>query len=320
MLSQAVLAAYTKSEKDGIHHGQLTISRISSCPYATYINYRHLDDELSDSIQNLRMKNGKWQELECLEDLRKAGFKMRFTGSSQMTVHVGKSRIAGRPDGLIWVDSREDVLSIKARSLDSYTKIRQKGVDAEPATKCQEQLYLASEELKDKVGTWLYVKHKDSCRPYDLFIARDDKYSQPIVEAVDMIVLGNEEIKRPDQAVEGCSNCKHRRFCWKNDLVNMSGIKLLTKPEVVGLWLQGQFHLDLGKQYNEEARVLLKEFLSDNDILFIEGKDTLLEVKRIIQHRSGISENKFIEKFGAAALVDVIEEKEIEQMRVIPRF
>jgi len=319
MLSQAVLAAYQKPESDGIHHGQLTVTGISPCAYHTYINFKKLDVEERDPASVLRMKNGKWQELECLEDLRHAGFKMRYTGSSQMTVHVGKSRIAGRPDGLITIDGREDVLSIKARSLDAYTKLRQEGLAAEPMTECQEQMYLASAELKDKAGCWLYIKHKDSCRPYDLFVERNDAYSQPIVEATDEIVLGGIEPKKPKEPINLCSKCHHRRFCWQQELVDTSGIKTLTKPEIIELWMQGQFHLDVGKQYNEEARVLLKEYLGDNDVLYVEDRETLLEVRRIIQHRSKISENKFVEKYGAASLIDVIEESEFEQIRVTKR-
>ena len=286
MLSQAVLASFTKPTSDGIHKGQLTVTGISPCPYATYINYHKLDVEERDPIARLRMKNGKWQELECLEDLRRAGFQLRYTGDNQMTVHVGGARTGGRPDGLITVDNREDVLSIKARSLASFTEIRQKGIAAEPMTECQEQMYLASDELRDRAGCWLYVKHKDSCRPYDLFIRRNDSYSKPIIEAVDEIVLGQAVVKRPNEPIPLCSNCRHRIFCWKTELINTSGIATMTKPEVIDLWLQGQFHLEMGKQYNEEARVLLKQYLGDNDVLYVESNIILLEVKRILQHRT----------------------------------
>jgi len=316
MLSQAVIAAYGKSEQDGYHKGQLTVTGISPCSYATYLNYRHLDDEDFDALSRLRMKNGKWQELEVLEDLRRAGFLISNTGMHQLTVHVGKAPVNGRPDGLITVDGRQDMLEIKSMSLDMYTKLKQKGIDAFPSYKCQAQLYLASEELKGLTGCWFYVKHKDSCRPYDIFLERDEVYVTPIIEAVDEIVLGKIEVDRPEKPIEMCSNCRHRLYCWKTELLDTSGIKTLTKPECVQLWLEGQFHLDMGKQLNEEARVLLKEYLGDNDVLFIEDQAILLEVKRIIQHRSGISEVKFIERYGAAALADVMEEKIVEQMRV----
>jgi len=316
VLAQAVLAG-SVPQKDRIHTGQLTVTGISPCSYSTYLNYLHLDDEKFDPLARLRMKNGKWQELEVLEDLRRAGFRLRHTGSNQLTVHVGKVPIAGRPDGLIIVDDREDLLEIKAMSLDMYTNFKQKGIDAFPGYKCQTQLYLASEELKDKVkGCWIYVKHKDSCRPYDIFMERDEAYSKPIIEAVDEIVLRQAEIKRPDEPIPLCSHCRHRLYCWKSELLDTSGIKTLTKPEVVQMWLEGQFHLDMGKQLNEDARVLLKEFLGDNDVLYIEDQTVLLEVRKIIQHRTGISEAKFIEKFGAAALADVTEVVLVPQMRV----
>jgi len=317
MLSQAVIAAYDKPVSNGYHRGQLTVTGVSPCPYATYLNYHHLDDQLFDAASRMRMKNGKWQELEILEDLKRAGFELSNTGSDQMTVHVGKSRIAGRPDGLITVDSRKDMLEIKAMSLNMYTNLKQKGVDSFPGYKCQVQLYLASEELRDKVaGCWFYAKHKDSCRPYDIFVERDESYSQPIIDATDRIVLDKAEVSRPSEVTPLCSSCRHKLYCWKSDILDTSGIGTLTKPEIIEMWLEGQFHLGMGKQLNEEARVLLKELLGTNDVLYIEDQSVLLEVKKIIQHRTGISESKFIEKFGAAALTDVIEETIVEQMRV----
>ena len=320
MLSQAVLAAYSKPTPDGIHRGQLTVTGISPCAYATYINYHKLDVEERDAAARLRMKNGKWQELECLEDLRRAGFQMKYTGDNQMTVHVGKARIGGRPDGLIFVDNREDVLSIKARSLAAYTELRQKGIAAEPMTECQEQMYLASNELKDRAGCWVYVKHKDSCRPYDFFLERNEAYALPIVEAVDEIVLSRTEVKRPEEPIPLCANCRHRRFCWKSDILDTSGIATVSVPEVVDLWVQGQFHLETGKKLNEEAREKVKKLLGDNEVLYLESDPVLLEARRIVQHRSKISEDKFVEKFGAAALVDVVEETQVEQMRIVPKF
>jgi len=262
------------------------------------------------------MKNGKWQELEVLEDLRKAGFRLRFVGANQLTVHVGRARITGRPDGLITVNEREDVLSIKARSLSSFSNFKRKGVDAEPRTVCQEQMYLASPELKDHVGTWVYVKHKDSCEPYDAFVERDNSYAKPIVEATDEIVLSGYEPKRPDVPIPLCSSCRHKIYCWKLDFLDTSGIKTITLPEAVSMWVEGKFHRERAKQLDEESREVFRKHLGENDVLFVDDQTTLLEVKKIVQHRIGISEEKFVAKYGPAALVDVMTETIVEQMRV----
>ena len=226
MLSQVVLASYEKPESDGIHKGRLTVTGISPCPYGTYINFHHLDSEVPSPVESLRMKNGHWQEMEVLEDLRHAGFNLRYTGTNQLTVHVGKVPVTGRPDGLIMVDNREDILSIKAMSLERYTTFKQRGLDAEPLMRCQEQLYLASREFRDIiVGTWIYVKHKDTCRPYDVFVEKDLGYSGPIIEATEEIILGNMEVKRPESCpIPG--GCRHRVFCRKEDLLDTSGIRI----------------------------------------------------------------------------------------------
>lgn len=316
MLSQAVLASYMKPEEDGIHRGQLTVTGISPCPRATYIKYKHLNDDVRTPSDYLRMKNGKWQELECVEDLRHAGFPLRFTGNSQITVHVGRARISGRPDGLIEVNGKEHVLSIKARSLNVFSKFVRKGIDAEPRTMCQEQMYLASPRLQDYDGTWLYVKHKDSCNPHDIFIERNDAYAKPIVEATDEIVLGDWEPSRPSEPIPLCSECRNKLFCWKDDFLDTSGIQTITLPEAIAIWTEGRFHLEVGKQMDEEARNVFREHLKDNDVLYVNDQTTLLEVKRIVQHRVGISEERFVEKYGAAALADVMVETLVEQMRV----
>src|SRR3989304_2731964 len=116
MLAEAVVASYTKKESDGYHKGQLTVTGISACPYSTYLNYHHLDDEDFDPESRLRMKNGHWQELEVLEDLKRAGFKLRFTGSSHQTPRVGQPSIKRCPSIRRGVDSRGRSLEIKAMS------------------------------------------------------------------------------------------------------------------------------------------------------------------------------------------------------------
>ena len=191
MLAQAVVAHFEKPKSDGYHKGQLTVTSVSACPYATYINYHHLDDQDFTASQMMLMKNGHWQEPEILEDLRAAGFKLSNTGSNQLMVHVGKTRVAGRPDGLVLVEGKEALLEIKAMSIRTYTSLKQKGLEAFPYYKTQVQLYMASEELVSRVDKcYLYAKHKDSCRPYDICEEKDLSYSKPIIEAVDAIVLG----------------------------------------------------------------------------------------------------------------------------------
>jgi len=317
MLAQAVVAAYERPERDGYHRGQLTVTGVSPCPYATYLNFKHLDDEPFDAESRLRMKNGKWQEMEVLEDLRRAGFQLKFTGSNQLTVVVGPVR--GRPDGLITVDSREDLLEVKAMSIGPYTSLKQKGLqEAHPGYFCQVQLYMASDELRDRVsGCWFYVKHKDSCRPYDVFIEKDLVYSKPIIEFVTEIVNGA-EISKPAECPLP-AQCRHTIFCQGVEIFDTSGIKIADIPAIVEKWLEGQFHLAMGKELNEEARTLLKQVLGDNETTLCQGEDALLQVKRIIQHRSEIDMGRFVEAFGASRLPEVMVDKIVEQIRVTRR-
>ena len=314
MLAEAVEAAYEKEQSDGYHRGQLTGTGISPCAYATFLHYKRLDTQKFSASDRLRMKNGHWQELEVLEDLRYAGFKVRNTGSNQLTIHIGKSRVPGRPDGLITVDSREDLLEIKAMSLDTYTKVKQKGIDAVPNYKCQIQVYMASEELKSiGEGCWFYTKHKDSCRPNDIFVQRDLAYSTPIIEAVDSIVYDGWEPSKPPQPTDLCVSCRHKMFCWGTDsILDMSGTKVLSLPEVVQKWKEGKAHKEYGEILIDEARVILKEKLGDNNLLLVDD----LRVQTIRSTRTSIDIGKFTELFGANRLPDVMVETPVVSMRV----
>lgn len=317
MLSEAVVASYERPEKDGIHEGQLTVTSISPCSYGTYLNYHGLDTQLSapGGIDVLRMSDGHWQEQQVLINLLHAGFIMRFTGGNQMTVHVGKSRITGRPDGLILVDGREDVLSIKAMSLNRYTNFRQDGLLAEPFIKCQEQMYLASEELQDRAGCWIYAKHKDTCRPYDLFEEKDLSYSKPIVEALDTIVVGKGEVKKPVDPIDLCTNCRHSGFCWASPIVDLTGTETMSLPDLVSRWKEAKYHIDYGKELMEEVREGkggFREMLGENRQLLVGD----LKVLRIISHGQEFSISKFVELFGANRLVEVMEDKMRVSMRI----
>jgi hypothetical protein len=314
LISQAVVAAYEKPVSDGIHMGQLTVTGISPCPYGTYINFHKLDPQVTTGQDRIRMKNGHYQEAECIDEIRYAGFKLRFTDKEQITVHVGKSSIDGRPDGLILMDGREDILSIKAVSIDRYTAVRQRGLEAEPLVRCQEQMYLASKELGDRKGTWIYFKHKDSCRPYDIFEPQDLSYSKPIIEALDAIVLGGDEIHRPAEPIPLCVKCRHRAtICWTDTvLLDTSGMKTASLKEVTEKWKEGKFYSTLGKSYMEEARVRIIQELGQDTRLLLDD----LQVTQIIAHRTDFDTKKFVEKYGAASLVDVQTTKEIPQVRI----
>lgn len=311
MLSQAVLASYEKQESDGVHFGQLTVTGVSPCPYGTYLNYKHLDNQETHAANRLVMKNGHWQEMEVVEDLRHAGFQLRNTGSNQLTIHIGRIPLTGRPDGIITVDGREDVLEVKAMNLNRFTNLRNSGLDTEPFIRCQEQLYLASTEFRDTmVGTWIYAKHKDTCRPYDFFLEKDLSYSNPIIEALEEIVLGN-FVPTP-QKCSLCAKCRHNLFCWKEAIFDTSKTKVANIPEMVAKWKEGKFYKDLGSTLVDEARVVFEEYLGEDELLLVED----LRIRRIIQHRSSFSSIKFVEKYGAAALADVMEETTVPQMRV----
>lgn len=314
MISQAVLAAYAKPRPDGIHFGQLTVTGISSCAYATYINYHKLDQQKFEGVDTLRMKNGRYQEAEIVDDLKLAGFNLSNTGKDQLTIHVGKSQVTGRPDGLIMVNKKWDLLEIKAMSLGVWTSVKQLGMKAVPYYLTQVQLYMASDELKDRTSRcWFYTKHKDSCRPNDLEVPQDLNYSKPIIEALDEIILGKAVISRPEEPIALCTKCRHNSFCWKEQLVvDMTGLTRKSLREITEQWKQGKHYKDLGETLIEEARAQIIQELGEESKILIDD----LKVTKIVQKRTEFDVQKFIDLYGAENLPKVQTVKPVPQVRI----
>ncbi len=307
MLSEVVLAYYAGIIDRPHAGGALTVTGISPCPYATYINYHSLDRQDFSSLDRLRMKNGHWQEREVLEDLRRAGFKMRYTGSDQLVLNVGRVPITGRPDGLITVSNREDVLSIKAMNSSRFIRLRKEGLASEPSIECQEQLYLASEEFRNSMaGTWIYAKHKDSCKPYDFFLEKDLGYSKPIVEATEEIILSGTEVKRPKDPLPLCSSCRHKSYCWVDPVLDMSKVKVVDLPEAVAKWKEGKSHQTYGEILEEEARETFELALAEDRLMLAED----LRIQKVSPaSKLSFSERKFAGLFGSSRLPEVMVEK-----------
>lgn len=303
MLAEAVLAGAEKLRWKP--SGKISPSVVSPCPMRTYKNWKRVR-EPAVGVELLRMNDGHYQEQEMVDDLLRAGFEIR---DRQLVVHIGP--MVGHIDGLILVDARWSLLECKAMSLHRYTAFKQRGFGSEPAIKVQDQLYLASDELrKEGIDTgFIYSKHKDTCRPFDLFFEWDPGFTHGIEEQVYSLL--KEEIPTPVRC-SLCPSCGDRLECWGAEVVDFSGVHTASLPKLVEQWKLGTNYRRYGKELVDEARVEFKKELGDNPVVFIDD----LKVLRIIQTRGGISEEKFVEKYGAAALADIWEEKKVVQMKI----
>ena len=303
MLSEAVIAGADKLRREP--SGRLSPYMISSCALRTYKNWKGKGDPPT-GVQRLRMNDGHYQEQEMMDDLVRAGFEIT---DRQLPLHIGPMH--GRLDGLITVDSKIYLLECKAMSLTGYTKFKQRGFGVQPGFRVQTQLYLASDELR-KIGVdsgFLYCKHKDTCSPFDLFFERDPEFTSGIEKQVQSLLDG--KVPVPSRCPV-CPVCPHRLECWGAEVVDFSGVHTASLPEMVAQWKTGTAHKQMGKELVDESRAAFKAELGDKDVIFIDD----LKVLKIFPVRGGISETKFVEKYGAAALAGVWEEKRIEQMRV----
>ena len=185
MLAEVVIAGAMKLRRKS--SGKISPSMISSCPMKTYKNWKRTSSP-SEGLDYLRMNDGHYQETEMVDDLLRAGFQIK---DRQLTVHIGS--MVGHIDGLILVDKVWSLMDCKAMNLNRYTNFKQRGFEAESAIKIQMQLYLTSDELrKEGIDTgYVYTKHKDSCRPYDLYFEWDPSFAKSILDQVDTLLLGD---------------------------------------------------------------------------------------------------------------------------------
>ena len=312
MLAEAVLASYKpvpQSKRPG-----LSVTSISKCPYATYLAYWKLAPRERTAQEMLLMDDGWYQEAKILDNLRRAGYKMRFVGKgNQLNLHVGRNRTPGHPDGLVLVDAREDLLEIKAMNLNRYTQFRQSGLELFGGYEIQIQAYMDSDELRELEinNCRFYVTHKDTTRPYDLEFKYNPDFIKPIIEVTDKIVLEGFVPRKEETKL--CVGCYSSWYCWETELVDFSNIEMVELPETAEKWRKGKAFKDLGTEMVEEARKELVRAMGTKEVMYCEG----LKVSRIESDRWSISVEKFVEQFGAAALDDVGVEKHVTQVRVL---
>jgi len=283
----------------------LSITLVSPCYYETYINCYDLDPrENMDPLALMRMEDGHWQENQIVENLTKAGWEMTHTGEDQMTVHVGETQIPGRPDGFIKVGNRWDQLEIKAVNENRYHHMVRKGIEGR--IRCQIQLCMSSREEREMgiERTWVYMKHKDSCTPYDIEEKYDPYCSRPVMEAADRIMEGWKPKKEENDL---CASCGHKVFCWQPDIIlDLGGISSRDGLEkYVDMWKQGKNHKRRGEELVKEAKAVLDGTVGDDDIVLVED----LKLQRVIRHSVTIPLDRYLEIHGNEHFKEVLEEK-----------
>lgn len=312
MLSQIVLTRLAEREQAPHKVGSFSVTRISPCPYATYLNFHGLDRGLERSIEELLlMEDGHWQETQVLTQMRMAGLKMRCTGDQQMVVHVGESAVPGMPDGLVTIGEKEDGLEIKALNQYRYSQMKAKGIES--SIRCQVQLYMGSKEWRE-IGverTWVFVKHKDSCKLWDFEERFDPGYVERILESTDRVVLQGWE--PPKKKNDQCGMCGHRRFCWEAEILDMEGmVSRDDLGEYVKAWKDGKVYEDLGKTMVEGAREAFIRAMGKDDTLLAED----LKVQKVVGHRVQIPVEKYIRVHGETQLSEVLEDKTYSQVKI----
>lgn len=319
MLAEAVVAGAEKLRRAREERRDISPSGVSVCARKTYMGWTSTQN-LPDGRSLLLMNDGHYQEIEILDDLERAGFQIKnrqTTDTPQRDLHISKTEgsedylMVGHADCDIFTQDKWHMLDAKAMSMERFTNFSRYGFQAEPDMECQMTLYLGSDEYRQEGITsgFVYAKHKDSCRSYDLpFNLKEGLFN----ELVDQVRRINEGWVPEPIRSKLCVRCRHKIPCWKVLPIEMEAVKVVSLPEMVTQWKKGKGYKAYGEDLIGEAREAFEEELGNSEVISIED----LKVQRVIQTRTGISYDKFVKKFGAAALADVWEEKKIPQMRI----
>jgi len=291
----------------------ISVSGLYPCPHAIYkIWLGGSADEITPQ-QEMLMDDGKWQEEQTVQRLASRGIKIE---NRQMEVVVGKAMIRGHIDGLVTLNGTTRLFEHKAMGYDRFSLLKQRRLEAFPGYRTQVQVYMLGLEVGE---CDFFAKHKDSCEPWDFIEPFDKVYAQQIVDWTDSIVLDKWE-PQP----ELCPLCARCGFDCFGAILDMSGVKEASAPDMVEKWKKGKALVDVGEMLLDESRaffigkkdkngnVLVEGIIGDNEVLLVED----LEIKRVILHRFDVSKAKIVELFGPEALLKVSEEKDVVTYRI----
>jgi CRISPR/Cas system-associated exonuclease Cas4 (RecB family) len=315
MLSAIVLEAWRHAPAEKRKRG-FSVTSISPCAYETYLNF--LKSKLPPPEENpediLRLKDGWWQEKQMLEeDLPFAGFEI---SERQMEVHVGPSRTLGHIDGLIRIGNSRDLIDTKAVDYRRILGIKRHGLDHEPMVRCQLQLYMSSEELRqlDVKRGWVYLKHKDTCIPYDIMDEPDPDYVAPIIENAESVKAGWIPAR---QETKLCVHCYQKRLCWEQERGpdDETAVPLAVGPEELAkacdTWRLGKQQSTTGYALMNKAKIVFDQAVGDSAVILND-----LKVQRIISHTMQWDKKKFLALYGPQALLEILNPGETFSLRV----
>jgi len=307
MLAEAVKA----SPAVNTHAPGLSVTGLSECAYAIFLNYHKLHPR--DKSNHLVLEDGNFQEAAMLVQLARAGYEMWYIGKNQLELYFSAAKIPGHPDGLIWEPSNGIcMLELKAMNETRFDYLRKAGL--EPGIKTQVQCYMhCLQELGlDIELTYVYAKDKESCEPYDHLEEYDAFYVAQIEGAVEEVVLGGWEPKPVKRHL--CTQCRHSKYCWSGNLFDMTDA---TDEEVetaaVKQWFDGRQRRNVGKLQYEQARDYLVYQLLES------GKDSMLfetseeeeflkvEAKKQFSSTYKFNELLFSQEYGAQNLYKVMD-------------
>lgn len=323
ILREAILATtVTKNDREPA----ISCSGLFPCPYKLYLSHTGKDWDEPEPVQALNMKDGFDQEEQAVKRLKQAGIIIGNRHLAGRQVVLGRSRITGHIDGTVTLSGEDLIWEHKAMSSDRFWEFCNKGLEIMPNYFCQLQSYILGKGLKRGI---LQAKNKDNNDIEDKMYELIPEFINPIIEWADAIRLDN-WIPKPEE-------CKWCSLCYSNcfgKVINFSNIEVATAPEMVEKWATGKRLQEVGSGLELEAREFFigrkdksgnletKGLLGDKDTLLVEGITTDiikvegLKISRIPMHRFDISKQKVVEVFGAEALSQVGEEKEIIAYRI----
>ena len=193
------------------------------CLRSTYLSFRWVSPTEKFNGQMLRLFDmGSREEDVMVENLKKIGFDIRYTGKEQLKMQIAPHVIC-RPDGVIFsgLPEQESPVNFENKTMNrsNFDKLEKQGLrNAKPEyyDQAQCEMYGESVELKEYVDTTLFVALcKDDSRIYAEIIRYDDNRMNTILRNAERIVFGDSipEEYSIDPELTQCKYCNNSVFC-----------------------------------------------------------------------------------------------------------
>ena len=251
---QTLIDNVWKAESKPYHSSNIGASAIGyPCLRSTFLTFRWVSPPEDISGKMLRLFDvGAREEDIMVENLKKVGFDIMYTGKEQLKMQIAPHLIC-KPDGVIFggLPEQEGPVNFECKTMNvnNYDKLEKQGLkNAKPEyyDQAQCEMYGESIELGQTVTSTLFVALcKDDSRIYAEIIRYDEGRMNIILKNTNSIVFGEDmpEEYSIDPTMGPCKYCNNSVFCHVSHETKEVNCRtcIFSKPEKDSTWTCGMF-------------------------------------------------------------------------------